>query len=581
MPPRTLPDDPSFEHLRKEAKRLRDAVRSGDPDAIALAAEHHPRAARGVHPFSLADAQLVTARSYGFASWVRLKRHLTAIEPFVWNPPPPTGAIEDAFVRLACLFYGSWHRSNPDKALRLLRDRPALASADICTAAAAGNVEAVRAHIASDPRLVHARGGPFRWEPLLYACYSRMHDAAPGYSTLDVARLLLARGADPNAGFLYAGRYAFTALTGAFGEGEDGPNNPPHPDRDALARLLLDAGADPNDGQTLYNRHFNEDDGHLRLLFEYGLGQDKGGPWLARLDPGATSPSRLLVEELWSAAKNGRLARVALLVRHGTDVNAPGLRDGRTPYEIALHQGHRRVAQYLLDHGATPIPITQLEELALACASGDRAAARALLARDASLVDRLDHAGRVELVDRTVSANSLEGVRLVAELGIDLNGMVPNTGLDRSALHSAAMSGRLEMVKLLIELGADPHLHDPTYDSTPIGWAYHARQRDVVDYLYQFADIFDALRCDGVERVAEWLHADPALANARDRDGVPLVFGLHPELERLDELLALLRAHGCDVNARHPRGMTLLDVAIGRGLLDFADILRRHGAETT
>jgi ankyrin repeat protein len=63
---------------------------------------------------------------------------------------------------------------------------------------------------------------------------------------------------------------------------------------------------------------------------------------------GAVSPSRLLVEELWTAAKNNRLARVALLVGHGTDVNTPGLRDGRTPYEIALREGHRAVAQYLL-----------------------------------------------------------------------------------------------------------------------------------------------------------------------------------------------------------------------------------------
>ena len=81
----------------------------------------------------------------------------------------------------------------------------------------------------ADPTTVNAKGGALRWEPLLYACYSRMDGNLSKGSTLEVARLLLAHGADPNAGFLWGATYAFTALTGAFGEGEDGINQPPHP----------------------------------------------------------------------------------------------------------------------------------------------------------------------------------------------------------------------------------------------------------------------------------------------------------------------------------------------------------------
>ena len=164
------------------------------------------------------------------------------------------------------------------------------------------------------------------------------------------------------------------------------------------------------------------------------------------------------------------------------------------------------------------------------------------------------------------------------ELGVDINGVVPNTGLDRAALHSAAMFGGLAMVKLLVELGADPHLRDPTYHSTPIGWANHGGQREVVNYLARFASIFDALRCDAVERVAELLTENPALAHAADEKGTPLVFYLNPQMARLDEMLALMRARGCDLNARSPRGATLLDFALSEGLLEFADVLRRHGA---
>jgi hypothetical protein len=136
----------------------------------------------------------------------------------------------------------------------VLVDHPEIERASIYTAAAAGDVVTVGAILDRQPALLNAKGGPLHWEPLLYACYSRLEASDPAHSTLEVARLLLSRGADPNAGFLYEGRYAFTALTGAFGRGEDWPNQPPHPDCDALARLLLDAGADPNDGQTLYNQ---------------------------------------------------------------------------------------------------------------------------------------------------------------------------------------------------------------------------------------------------------------------------------------------------------------------------------------
>ncbi|HEY7192332.1 MAG TPA: hypothetical protein VH439_01205 [Gemmatimonadales bacterium] len=268
MPTRPLPNNPCLEHLRKEAKRLHNNVRDGKGDALARVKEFHPRATGPGARWTLADAQFVTARSYGFASWMSLKEYLAAIERFVWSTPPPPdpGASRaDVFVRLACLVYGDWQRTNVAKARRLLADHPEIASANVYAAAAIGDVANVRAMLDLDPALVKANGGPLRWDPLLYACYSRMDDGAVGRSTVDVARLLLERGADPNAGFLWNGSYACTALTGAFGRGEDTINELAHPHAQELATLLLGAGADPNDSQTLYNRHFEEtDDVHPR-----------------------------------------------------------------------------------------------------------------------------------------------------------------------------------------------------------------------------------------------------------------------------------------------------------------------------
>ena len=580
MPVRPLPDDPSFEHLRKDAKRLRNGIRSGDATMLAQVREFHPRAGDVLTDFSLADAQLVTARSYGFASWTKLKQHLAVVDQFAWNPPPiasgSTTAV-DTFVRLACLDYGTWHRSNPEKAQRLLDENPALSSVDIHAAAAAGEVAVVRSMLDRDPALVNRRGGVLRWEPLLYACYSRLEPAA-NRSTLEVVRLLLARGAEPNAGFLWDGRYVYTALTGAFGRGEDWHNQPPHPDCDDVARLLLEAGADPNDPQTLYNRHFQPDDEHLVLLFEYGLGRSAKGPWFTRLGDRIDTPAKMLVQELCWAAAHNFPNRVTLLVEHGVDLNTPSGRTGRTPYQEAVREGHHAIAEYLLEHGAKKVDLDPLDAFAGACIAERHDEVRARLAKDPSLLEKLGHEGRIDLIHRAVNARRPGAVRLIAGLGIDINAMVPGTGLDRSALHNAAGWSGLEMVKLLLELGADPHLRDLAYGSTPIGWAAYGDKQDVVSYLLPFADIFDAVRVGGVERVAELIDQNPSLANATDADGDAIVFYLHPEMRRLDEMLTLLTNHGANVNARDHGGSTVLDRALARGSVDFAALLRAHGA---
>jgi ankyrin repeat protein len=55
-------------------------------------------------------------------------------------------------------------------------------------------------------------------------------------------------------------------------------------------------------------------------------------------------------------------------------------------------------------------------------------------------------------------------------LGADPNGRIGGEA-DQTPLHSAAWNGDLEMVKLLLDHGADRHARDRHYDSTPAGWA--------------------------------------------------------------------------------------------------------------
>ena len=63
---KSLPDRPSLDSLRKQAKKLARDIDVGDADAIARARAHLPKADL---PLSLRDAQLVIAREYGYPGW--------------------------------------------------------------------------------------------------------------------------------------------------------------------------------------------------------------------------------------------------------------------------------------------------------------------------------------------------------------------------------------------------------------------------------------------------------------------------------------------------------------------------------
>jgi len=68
-----LPSRPNLEMQRKRAKNLLRAASSGDADAFRRIRALHPRPPAG-DSLTLADAQLVVARGYGFESWAAMRR---------------------------------------------------------------------------------------------------------------------------------------------------------------------------------------------------------------------------------------------------------------------------------------------------------------------------------------------------------------------------------------------------------------------------------------------------------------------------------------------------------------------------
>ena len=74
-----LPARPSLSLLKNQAKTLRKAFSSNQPDARVRVQTYHPKYSKFLpDDLSLRDAQLVVAREYGFESWSELKRKVEA-----------------------------------------------------------------------------------------------------------------------------------------------------------------------------------------------------------------------------------------------------------------------------------------------------------------------------------------------------------------------------------------------------------------------------------------------------------------------------------------------------------------------
>lgn len=560
-----LPENPNLEHLKKQAKALLKAVRAGDDGALGRVGPYFGDPAS----IGLQYAQLVIAREYGFSSWTKLKSEVERPGP---RAAPAGDRLANRFLDLVCLAYGVDVDPGPhrlEEARRLLDEHPAIADENIYVAAAIGDAGRVERWLAGDPGLISRKGGYFNWEPLMYAAYGRL----PGTSTLAAGRKLLARGADPNAHYMWGGQYKFTALTGVFGQGEGGPVNfPEHPDCVAFARALLEAGANPNDSQAAYNRFFEPDNTCLELLLEFGLSSTDRNNWFVeeegRMLP---NPSETMHFQLIQSLRKRYKDRVKLLIDHGVDLNKPDntyetITKGKLPYEIALLLGQDDIADYMLANGARKTELSKLDMLRAACMRGDTAAARALLEADGSLAEAVRPGAREMLCD-AVGQDNLAALATMIDLGFELS--VPGT---RTPLHDAAFQGRLEAARMLVEAGADTTLRDPTYAAGPIGFALHAGQTEMVELLdAQPMDIFAAAARGNLARLQAHLAKDadahatrlaqllPPECGPRDNDWMtPLAAAA---LNGHGAAVELLIAHGADPNAGDGAGTTVRSLA--------------------
>ncbi len=522
----TLPARPNLDQLRRRAKELRDAARTGDPAALARITAHTPAVRPGT--VSLAAAQLAIAREHGYPSWPQLVAEVQA-------------RTAEAGQRVEEFLVASL-RDWTGRAARTLARDPWIARYDFRTGVILGDAVRVGEMVARDPELATRRDPRTGWTPLHAACASRWHqlDPARADGLTEVARLLLAAGADPAArppGGLDGEGGQWSPLLCAV----SGAPNP------AITRLLLEHGARPDD-DVLYLAAFDDDHECLRLLLPYArdiasttvlsVPISTGDVTCARLildagaDPNRLLPSGLLGESHEQAPPVPPLSAAiemeagpeltGLLLEYGAAPDVPGT-DGRTPYQQAVRAGQDQVAELLARFGASTA-LTPADQFLAACRTGDRAAATALRDADPGLAAPLTTEYHRILTDAADHGHA-EAVQLMLDLGFPPDARSEQDD-GATALHLAAAAGSVPTVRLLLDRGADIEARDTTWDSTPLEWA-------IVGSGMRLGHALDP----------DWPGTVSALLDAGARiDGITL----SPDDQKppSPEVAAMLRAHG-------------------------------------
>ena len=186
-------------------------------------------------------------------------------------------------------------------------------------------------------------------------------------------------------------------------------------------------------------------------------------------------------ETLQRAVWDGDCPRVFLALNSGVDANSRGVNSDPL-LVVAAYRGHLRIMQALLDHGAEPSASTvNGPALAAAIRSGHTRVAFSLLKsgalpkwQDAHLaalcgrarllkaflsggtdVNQLEGIGgtaAVTLIMSAAFAGETDIIRVLIECGADVNLSNENGW---TALLSAASCGHVDVVKLLLSIGAD------------------------------------------------------------------------------------------------------------------------------
>jgi uncharacterized protein len=563
----------SIDNLKKEAKRWLKAIRADDAEARARLQRAYPKAPDTP---GLRDIQHALAREHGVESWQAFTATIGAGQP-ERAPAAVTPELVRTFLESACWDHHTHgkgdHRMYDRAAQRFLAQHPSLAGHDLYTAIVCGEIDQVRSTIAGRPEVAREPGGARGWTPILYAAYTRFTHPKTIANAVEIARLLLDAGANPND-FYMAGDSEYTCLVGAAGEGEQ--DSPRQPYAEALYSLFLERGARPYDIQVLYNTHFSGDMlWWLQLTYEHsvktGHKSDWDDPNWPMFDMGGYGSGASFVLRVALDHENLALAEWALT--RGASPNFepganPRFKPDRTPYDEARLRGLDAFADLLQRHGARSEgkPLDDDQAFLAACMRLDRAAARALVEKHPEYL-RSHH-----VMFHAAKHDRPDVIELLLDLGVPLE---ISDAHNTRALHHAGVRA----AKFLIDRGAEVDPRETNWGAVPIGWASHGDDTAKLDLLSRYSRNIWTLAFRGyVDRVREILRDDPSLAKQMTSEGITPLWWLPDDDAKAMAIVNLLLDAGADPSARNHEGRTAADWARQRAMTEVADRLVAAGA---
>lgn len=231
-----------------------------------------------------------------------------------------------------------------------------------------------------------------------------------------------------------------------------------------IGQILLDAGAEVDATAEMYG----------------------GGPY--------QTPLNNVVSSWWPFKAGVQSDLVGLLVESGADPN--GLLGDGAPLGTAISFGYKKAAEALASRGA------DYNNLIYAAALGKASLVRSFLQADGGLakgatnfkVSEQNEMGRfswpppkdsdpkeIAFIYACMHGRTAV-VKMLLDSGVDVNCCI---SYGQTGLHYAAYMGYPELMKFLLESGADPDLVETQFNKTPIDWAVEVNELKAVSLLNQ------------------------------------------------------------------------------------------------
>ncbi len=415
-----LPAHPDLEYYRKQAKHLQHTYETGDAAAQARVADVLGDRAAG--RFLLSDAQFVLAQEHGFRTWAEFRAHIQSRSTTGDRPVSRLAGIGPGiYASMADVLLTDLRRNAPGALQRLRAYVPRHSAAtDTSTAEL------------RDARLIIAREAGFQtWRELMSFAERSVRDLRE--------RQEKQRRLRPQAEALLAG------------------------DTDRLAQLTAEQA-----------------DTLLQMLASHEaipgarLDEELGVP-PAAVDVLIGKATDLDLP-LARAARYNRVEYVRLLLGAGAD---PGTRTrGTTPLENAIYSGATQVVDLLAEHGIVPQALWTYAacgrlDLVRACFDADGRLRPDAASPRPNPADAGPFPPRIPATDdpQEIIAEAFvhacqHGRTEVVRWFLD-HGVSPDAApyFGRTGLHWAIPNGHLEVIRLLLQRGADPSIRDELFQA--------------------------------------------------------------------------------------------------------------------